>query len=340
MSSGVSLFEAEGAALVGSMSRKDLAPQQDDSIRSVFSSLDLLVNILCPLIGGDFLSLSLVSKNFHQATLSNQLWREMCHQRWKGKWGGNPRWEKALMDYSNYLNDQQKHIRGEPKAADNFWKSRYFFEEQDATRKLILAEELELLVFDFRFWIGQPSVVGERIVVKSGLLQSASREVRFTRPEKRDTEEQAEEEEMSVPTWSVRGRLTGHPCKENGIEWFLDESSGVLQWGFPPNLWPQGSIQRLDNWGWQLQNPNVCLRSIDPLPRTAPIAPKMSDWDETKLDEIERECSKNHGLIGAGDHLWKDLIDSLENVPLAAPLVNGCQVTADIPRSFIGQYEE
>eukprot|EP00585_Thalassiosira_rotula_P010625 CAMPEP_0196158776 /NCGR_PEP_ID=MMETSP0910-20130528/45984_1 /TAXON_ID=49265 /ORGANISM="Thalassiosira rotula, Strain GSO102" /LENGTH=311 /DNA_ID=CAMNT_0041423687 /DNA_START=252 /DNA_END=1185 /DNA_ORIENTATION=- len=64
---------------------------------------------------------------------------------------------------------------------NNFWKSRYFAEERDATRTRISATELEKLVFDFRFWIGQPTVVdGERIVVKSGLLESASREVRFS----------------------------------------------------------------------------------------------------------------------------------------------------------------
>lgn len=101
-----------------------------------------------------------------------------------------------------------------------------------------------------------------------------------------------------------------------------------------PNLWPQGSVQRLDNWGWQIQNPNVVLRSIDALP-PSPITSKLSVWDETILDEIERECSKNHGQICTNYHLWKDLINTLENVPLRnAPLVNGFTVTADIPRAF------
>jgi hypothetical protein len=33
--------------------------------------------------------------------------------------------------------------------------------------------------------------------------------------------------------------------------------------------------------------------------------------------------------------MWKDLLDSLENVPLIAyPVVNGVKVTAAIPRGF------
>ncbi|KAL7538643.1 hypothetical protein ACHAXR_008722 [Thalassiosira sp. AJA248-18] len=324
-------FYNEGGA-VGGFSQKEPLSQQ----HGVFSSPDLLLDILIVLLDEDFLptlhSLSLVSKNFHQATLSNQLWREMCFQRWKGKWGFHPRWEKALVDYSDSLNQKQQQSQ---ESADNFWKARYFFEEQDATRKLILAEELESLVFDFRFWIGQPTVVDGRIVVKSGLLDSASSEVKFVGSSHGG---RSEEEDVMGPSWNARGHLTGHPCKEPGIEWFLDEKSGTVQWGFVPNLWPQGNVQRLDNWGWQIQNPNVVLRSIEPIP-SSPTIPKIIEWDETKLDEIEKECSKNLGEIDTANHMWKDLLDTVENVPLSAPFVNGFPVTADIPRSFIEQYE-
>lgn len=66
----------------------------------------------------------------------------------------------------------------------------------------------------FRFWIGQPTVIDGKIVVKSGLLDSASSEVRFTRP----AQVGSEEEDISGLLWSARGHLTGHPCKEPGIE--------------------------------------------------------------------------------------------------------------------------
>jgi len=40
--------------------------------------------------------------------------------------------------------------------------------------------------------------------------------------------------------------------------------------------------------------------------------------------------------MNVDDRLWKDLIDSLENVPMRnAPQVNGYPVTAELPRSFL-----
>mmetsp|Transcript_15389 Transcript_15389/g.19807 ORF Transcript_15389/g.19807 Transcript_15389/m.19807 type:complete len:233 (+) Transcript_15389:142-840(+) len=202
-------------------------PNKHDSVKSFFATPDLLVNIFCLLIDDNFLpslgSLSLVSKNFHRASQSDQLWREVCYKRWRGKWGFHPRWQKALADYYNCIEKerQTKRLPQEKttEVARQFWRSRYFSEEQDATRNRILADELETLVFDFRFWIGQPTVIDGHIVVKSGLLESASTEVRFSRPIK--VGENSREEDSLGPMWSVRGLLEGHPCKEPGIECML-----------------------------------------------------------------------------------------------------------------------
>jgi hypothetical protein len=222
----------EDGAAVGSISRQQEPPSRQ---HDVYATPDLLLAILRPLIDGDFLptlrSLSIVSKSFRQATLSNELWREICHQRWKEKWGFHPRWERALMDYSNYSKEQHEESIDDTSNDFCFWKERYFLEERDATRHLILAEELESLIFDFRFWIGQPEVVDGRVVVKSGLLESASSEVRFSKHSQVGLDEgSAEEDVYARPSWSARGNLTGHPCKEPGIEWFLDECTGVVQW--------------------------------------------------------------------------------------------------------------
>jgi hypothetical protein len=62
------------------------------------------------------------------------------------------------VDYSNFAAQQQRHPENE---STDFWKSRYFAEERDATREFILADELESLVFDFRFWMGQPTAVAD-----------------------------------------------------------------------------------------------------------------------------------------------------------------------------------
>lgn len=65
------------------------------------------------------------------------------------------------------------------------------------------------------------------------------------------------------------------------------------------------------------------MRAIDTLP---------------SLDEnIAAEAEEEHEELNNVDYkLWKDLIDSLENVPMRnAPQVNGYPVTAELPRSFL-----
>ena len=228
-------------------------------------------------------------------------------QRWKTKWGFHRRWESAIEDF--HLFNQYEENRSSSGIL-SFWRERYFEEEQDATRRSIGLRELNSLVFDFRFWIGQPTVIGERIVVRSGLLQSASREVRFQSDEN-DNWERNED-------FLYRGTLSGHPCREPGIEWFMNESS-IIQWGFSPNLWPRGEIRRTPTWGWEIRNPNVIMRAIDPLP-------------STDVDKGKEESDQDY----ADNSLWGDLIDSLENVPMRnAPEVNGYPVTAELPRSFL-----
>ena len=160
----MSKFWCNEESAVGAINRNGRFVQDEGNspVATVFATLDLLLRILRPLIDEELLpalcSLSTVSKSFREATLSNQFWREMCYQRWKGKWGFHLRWEKALVDYSNIAAQQQRHPENE---STDFSKSRYFAEERDATREFILADELESLVFDFRFWTGQPTAVAD-----------------------------------------------------------------------------------------------------------------------------------------------------------------------------------
>jgi len=287
-----------------------------DPVDFTFTTPELILNIIRPLIDANslpaLLSLSTISTNFLQLIRTSEtFWKELCHQRWKEKWGFHRRWEEALKHY-----DVFNECQGARDSRVTFWRQRYFEQEQDATRQSISPRELNLLTFDFRFWIGQPTVVDERIVVKSGLLQSASKDIRFLNNE----EEHQVVEEGNEDWYSYRGALTGHPCREPGIEWFMNESS-IIQWGFRPNLWPKGEIRRTELWGWEIRNPNVVMRAIDPLP--------SSDDDDDATEE-GNDLNDN-----SDNKLWKDLIDSLENVPMRnAPEVNGYPVTAELPRSF------
>jgi len=158
--------------------------------------------------------------------------RERMERRWMEQQEEPPLVQVDESD-SSFNNNNDNNNNNNNTKNNNFWKSRYFAEERDATRTRISATELEKLVFDFRFWIGQPTVVdGERIVVKSGLLESASREVRFSNSapiamdggddgaesDDDDDEWSLLAEEFPGGTWSARGRLMGHPCREPGIE--------------------------------------------------------------------------------------------------------------------------
>lgn len=304
-------------------------------ITEAFSSSDIVVRVLHALIDVDslpyLLSLALVSKNFAHALQSDIVWREICYKRWKSKWGFHSRWKNAQNDFSSWQKEHQGHIKWHSDFDDfqfnrlasrdqQFWRARYFLEEQDAKRNIILADELEQLVFDMRFWIGQPEV-GETIIVRSGLFRSASTQVRF-----RFTCRNSSRDSSSSSTWwSARGIVSGHPCNEPGIEWFLNESCGTIQWGFVPNLWPQGMVKRLATWGWEIHNPNVIMRSIDPLPLS------LGKRSVTSLESEGIDEDDNHN-----GKMWNDVLNDLRRVPLSnAPIVNGYPVTAEIPRAFL-----
>ena len=269
---------------------------------TVLSTPELLDHILQNLTGinslHDIPSLCLVSKQFQQTVTSNTIWRGLCFERWKTKWGFVKRWNAALYEYER--------LQLKKNSLDNkYWMHKYQSQEVDSKRQCITSAELKALVFDFRFWIGHPTVIDGRIIVQSGLHESASNTIRF----------HARGEETNQ-WWSAQGVITGHPLRtDDEIEWFLDEASCVIQWGFVPNLWPAGKIQRLENWGWEICNCNVVMRAMD-------LESHGKDGDDTNV-------------YNQDDHLWSDLWNSLENVPVRNNAVNGFMVTAEVPRGYL-----
>ena len=207
--------------------KRDEDEGDDSIIRCVFASSDLVFNILRPLIDGDpcttigLLQLATVSKSFQNTVQSNQFWCDICYQRWKTKWGLRIRWNKALSDYNSLIE------LGNEESLINFWKSRYFHEERDAKRRLITADELVSLVFDFRFWLGH-QIINEDgdLITKSGLFESASRDFRFSVVPSDLDEYDGEGVGAShsqiplhtIPASSARGQIKGHPMYETGIE--------------------------------------------------------------------------------------------------------------------------
>ena len=242
--------------------KRDKDEGDDSIIRCVFASSDLIFNILRPLIDGDpcttigLLKLATVSKSFQNTVQSNQFWCDICYQRWKTKWGLRIRWNKALSDYNSLIE------LGNEESLINFWKSRYFHEERDARRRLITADELVSLVFDFRFWLGH-QIINEDgdLITKSGLFESASRDFRFSVVPSDLDEYDGEGVGAShsqiplhtIPASSARGQIKGHPMYETGIECkydiipFFCESSSVLYYRFTymPRCFQKGFLRKM-----------------------------------------------------------------------------------------------
>ncbi|EJK75722.1 hypothetical protein THAOC_02546 [Thalassiosira oceanica] len=262
--------------------------QDNGPVGSVFGSSDLMARVLLFNVDSDGppSSYMMVCKRFREAFDCNAVWEKACEMRWRRKFGFSERWRRASEDFLKVQT-----VDGGSDCHDlKFWKCRYFHEEVTGQRETITPHELSDLSFDFRFFIGAPGVEDGSILIKSGLLESASKEVRFSSPTR-----------SNRPLCLYEGDVKGHPTSEAGIKWFLREGN-ELQWGFPPNLWPRGVIRRLDNWGWEVVNPNVVLRAVD--------------------DHLDDEV------------MWSDLITSLELIPINNPNTNGFPVYAQLPSSF------
>lgn len=91
----------------------------------------------------------------------------------------------------------------------------------------------------------------------------------------------------------------------------------VLQWGYYPHLWPEGRVEALASWGWQISNPNVCLRAIDD--------PDVHE-DTKAACPHEEYPADGHSMRHAN---FDDLISTLDKVRL----LDGRLV--ELPRSYI-----
>jgi hypothetical protein len=197
-----------------------------------------------------------VSMTFVWAVMdSPQIWKEVCRYRWSQKWG--------------YLERLQRAKEAEAAAPfcgyGNFWRDRYLWEEVDSRRDKITADELSQLVFDFRFWLTDENL--RENILHTGLAWSASTNFSFQR--------------QFDNHWSgsAHGIVQGHPSARSDLEWFLDGDGRGIRWGRLPDLWPEGQIARLKSWGWEVRNPNVCLRATD--------SNNISDDNELWKDYLE-----------------------------------------------------
>lgn len=264
---------------------------------SPFESVDLIREIATFLVDDPNVvaKLSVVSKACHVAILdSPQVWRCICQTRWKQKWGYVQRWRSS---------ETQSVPSG------TWWRDRYHWQEGDGRRARITAAELHTLYFDFRFWLSQ--FWGHGNLLESGLRWTASQNLRFSRRQ----HAYQSNPEFSWPGME-RGVLDGHPTGREDLEWFLDQDGQQVQWGKLPTLWPKGTIHRLPTWGWEIRNPNVCLRAMDSTEITLATG-------ETTLEMVKDD-----------ENLWSDYLASLRRYPTDFGMPQEGLAFIEAPESF------
>ena len=263
---------------------------------SPFESIDLIREIATFLVddANDVAKLSVVSKTCYAAILgSPQVWRCICQTRWIKKWGYVQRWRTA----------------GKlAKPTGPWWRDRYYWQESDGRRTHITAAELDTLLFDFRFWLSQ--FWGHGNLLASGLRWTASQNLKFSR---RHGEHANPEFSWPGVEWGV---LDGHPSGRDDLEWFLNQDGQNMQWGKLPSLFPKGNIHRLPTWGWEIRNPNVCLRALDSTEIT-------SSNGETRVEVVKDD-----------ENLWSDYSLSLRRYPTDFGMPHEGMAFIEAPESF------
>jgi hypothetical protein len=259
--------------------RPCLLLESADLIREVASFLVDDAKTLC--------RLSSVSKSCQAAVLgSPQVWKATCRHRWARKWGFCQRSKAALEEAAAAAEDGR------------WWRDKYQWQERDAKRTSITAEELHSLTFDFRFWLSQ--FWGQGNLLASGLKWTASQDFQFaSRPSFQVNPENS---------WPglQRGVLKGHPSGREDLEWFLDQAGTSMKWGKLPLLWPKGTVHRLETWGWEIRNANVCLRAMDSI-----VAVGVNENNEQQTGKT----TTTFELVKNDESLWSDYLASLRRYP-------------------------
>lgn len=283
---------------------------------SLFESTDLIREVATFLVddADTLFKLACVSKTCHGAILgSPEIWKATCYRRWKSKWGFWNRWKKAL-------------LHEEP--TGTWWRNAYVWQEIDATRNSITATELHSMTFDFRFWLSQ--YFGQGNLLSSGLRWTASQEFRFApRQDGSSSSNGTSSTMMNIhdhnPTFLWPGQesgiLKGHPSGRDDLEWFLHLDGQTMQWGKLPHLWPRGTVHRLETWGWEIRNPNVCLRAMD--------VQEVTNTNNEQGETTVLELVKNNG-----DDLWKDYCASLRRYPTDFGMPNEGIAFLEAPEEF------
>ncbi|KAL7539261.1 hypothetical protein ACHAWF_006358 [Thalassiosira exigua] len=174
------------------------------------------------------------------------VWKEVCRQRWREKWGFKRRWESAMDGYVQemQLRIPEHKLKTTPK---HYWFDRYHWEEADCSRCEISADELCSISFDCRRWFSeQPLQWGSVVVMEilaTGLRDSLAQDIQFNM----DGGTHSEIPWFCTLWWSITNGEVRLKIRTRTID----------------TLFQSLRMRRLPSWGWQLWGDDFVFRSTD-----------------------------------------------------------------------------
>ena len=207
-------------------------------------------------VPSELLEISKSSKSFRAAALDNIIWREMCDQKWKTKFGYQFRMERAKKDVEEYVGDDSEfdllvsssssEIRPYPTATSDdidcpkagFWYHRYWKELKMSTVKRITLSDLREWQWSACLWFVPPKDDDEPTVLQSGMWEAFGSGLQF----------------LEDNTVSGGDQVPPYRIEQSGsvVNTAIDGDYHSPTWAF--------HVHRLSNWGWELRSQCLVLR--------------------------------------------------------------------------------
>lgn len=219
----------------------------------VFNTHDIVITALAFVADAEapeqLLKMSTISRSFRSAALSDLIWKDLCDEKWQRKFGYNNRMNQAMLDAKE--DDANDNIRivhptirqyPAPVPKDSFWYRRYWKELKLSSTNTITLQELCGVSWSYCRWFKRPHR-HEPSLLRSGLMKPSSNSTRFCY----DGIVRGAGGEDTQPFCLKEGGSIVHTCELA----FYHCPARTLR------------VRRLSNWGWELHNQYVVLRSID-----------------------------------------------------------------------------
>lgn len=219
----------------------------------VFNTHDIVITALAFVADAEapeqLLKMSTISRSFRSAALSDLIWKDLCNEKWQQKFGYNNRMNQAMLDAKE--DDANDNIRiihptirqyPAPVPKDSFWYRRYWKEHKLSSTNTITLQELCGVSWSYCRWFKRPRR-HEPSLLRSGLMKPSSNSTRFCY----DGIVRGAGGEDTQPFCLKEGGSIVHTCELA----FYHCPARTLR------------VRRLSNWGWELHNQYVVLRSID-----------------------------------------------------------------------------